>query len=81
MARLTSSGPLINASRMGKPRDRWRRMFSTTTMELSTSMPTEMIIDTIVMILSDMPAKNMNTNANTSDVGMEKATSAVGTNR
>ena len=44
-------------------------------------MPTEIIMETMVMIFNDMPAKNINTSANTSDVGMERATSAVGTSR
>ena len=62
MARLTSPAPLTAASTAPMRSSFCRRvMFSTTTTELSTSMPTESMSPIIEMMFRDWPAKYMTT--------------------
>ncbi len=74
MAPCTSSAPRAAASRGGTPASRCRKTFSSTTMELSTSMPTPRARPPRLMMFSDTPAASMRANVPTTEMGMAAAT-------
>ena len=59
------------------PSDLWRKMFSSTTMELVTRIPTAVDSPMRLMIFSEKPAIFMNKNVDTIDIGIDSATMIV----
>ena len=80
MAMATSRLPRREASAASSPPSRSRKMFSETTMELSTSMPTPSISPTMLITFSVMEQKYMTVTATMIEIGMATATRARGEN-
>ena len=78
MAPATCFAPSTAAFLAGTPRLRMRYIFSITTMELSTSIPTPRASPEREIILSVTPEKYMSTRAATTLMGMEQAMTKVG---
>jgi hypothetical protein len=73
----TSFTPRMAAARGEWPSKRWRMMFSTTTIELSTSMPTPRVSPMRLRMLKDWPRKNIQTMVMRNEKGIESVTSTV----
>ncbi len=78
IAPATSFAPSMEASRILFPSLRIRYIFSITTIELSTSIPTPRAKPEREMMFSVIPLKYMHTTAVTRLIGMEKAITRVG---
>ena len=78
IAPVTCFAPWTEACGAAIPRPRSRKMFSMTTIELSTSMPTPSARPDSVIMLSDSLQKYMSTIVTMTDSGMPSATRNVG---
>jgi len=74
MAPCTSSAPRAAASTGDSPRSRCRNTFSSTTMELSTSMPTPRARPPRLMMFIETPKASIRANVPTTEMGMARAT-------
>ncbi len=77
MAMPTSDAPSIAALTAPSPSSLCLTMFSSTTMELSTSMPTDSASPAIEMMLRSMSTKYMTAKVAMTDIGMEMPTTAL----
>ena len=73
MAPCTSSAPTAAAAIGDLPSSLWRKTFSSTTIELSTSMPTPRAKPPRLMMLSEMPARSNRENEATTEMGIARA--------
>ena len=73
MAPCTSSAPNAAAAIGDLPSSLWRKTFSSTTIELSTSMPTPRASPPRLMMLSEMPARSNRENDATTEMGIARA--------
>ena len=69
--------PFSAASSGASPICRWRTMFSSTTIESSTRMPTQSVMPIRDIMLKVKPARYMTKNVEISDVGIAIMTAAV----
>ena len=69
--------PVTAASFASSPLARWRWIFSKTTIESSTRIPTQSVIPMSDIILKEKPAMYMTKNVEMSDVGIAMMTDAV----
>ena len=74
IADWTSSAPAVAACTAPSPSsDRCRKMFSSTTIELSTSMPTPSASPPRLMMLRLTPAASMSEKVPTTEIGIARA--------
>ena len=73
IAPWTSSPPRAEASADGTPASRCRKMFSSTMMELSTSIPTPSAIPPRLMMFSETPNASISAKAPTTEMGIASA--------
>ena len=77
MAPLTSRPPSTAARRRPLPISRWRKMFSSTTTALSTTMPVAKARPASMMTLSEEPRTSRTTKVVTMDTGIATATTRM----
>ena len=73
----TSAPPVRAAVTRAAPATRWRSMLSSTTMELSTSMPMPSASPPSDMMLRDTPPRNMRKKLAITEMGMASPTTSV----
>ncbi len=69
----TSRAPSTAAFMGGRPRSRWRWIFSSTTMESSTILPMPSVSPPRVITLMVMPLKCMSTKVDMMEIGIDRA--------